>query len=123
MLPEEDGSHNIETNVDLSYLDDQTTEMFTDIQRKYPDLYAKSKHDIGQFNRFEVHADIDQKLSCKQKQISRFLPAAALQDLDKYFKAHVFSFSDGGEDKYCANITSTRRPQAKEVSEISANIH
>ena len=59
MLPEEDGSHNIETNVDLSYLDDQTTEMFTDIQRKYPDLYAKSKHDIGQFNGFEVHADID----------------------------------------------------------------
>ena len=91
MLPEEDGSNNIETNVDLSHLDDQATEMFTDIRRKYPDLYAKSKHDIGQFTGFEVHADIHQKLNCKQKQRSRFLPAAALLDLEKYFQADVFS--------------------------------
>ena len=89
MFPEEDGSNNIETTVDLSHLDDQTTEMFTDIRRKYPDLYAQSKHDIGMFNGFEIHADIDPKLNCKQKQRSRFLPTAALQDLGKYFQADV----------------------------------
>ena len=32
MLPEEDGSHNIKTNMDLSHLDAQDTEMFTDIR-------------------------------------------------------------------------------------------
>ena len=119
MLPEEDGSNNIETNVDLSHLVAQITEMFTDIRRKYPDLYARSKHDIGMFNGFEVQADIDQSLNSKQKQRSRFLPVAALQDLEKYFQADVFSFSDGGEDKYCSNITLTRRPQAKEVNETT----
>ena len=69
------------------------------------------------FNGFGVHTDIDQKRNCKQKQRSRFLAAAALQDLEKYFQADVFGFSDWGKDKYCANITLTRRPQAKEVNE------
>ena len=76
MFPEEDGSNNIETTVNLSHLDDQTTEMFTDIRRKYPDLYAQSKHDIGMFKGFEIHAD--PKLNCKQKQRSRFLPFFAI---------------------------------------------
>ena len=100
MLREEDGSNNIETNVDLSHLVAQITEMFTDIRRKYPDLYARSKHDIGMFNGFEIHADIDPKLNCQQKHRSRFLPTAALQDLEKYVQADVFSFRSSQDREY-----------------------
>ena len=74
--------------------------MFTDIRRKYPELYATQKHKVGQFTGFQIHADIDKTVNCKQKERSRFMPKTALQDMEKYFSSDVFQFLDGGEDRF-----------------------
>ena len=42
------------------------------------------------------------------------MPETAKQDLSKYYNSGLFSISTGGIDRYCCNITLTRRPSQKE---------
>ena len=57
---------------------------------------------------------MDPSVSCKQRQRTRILPPSAMLDLNAYKESNVFIDSIGGSDCYCANITLTKRPTAKE---------
>ena len=80
--------------------------------KEYEDIFRVHKFHIGQFPHWQAKAKMNNTILCKQKKRSIVFPPSAERDILSYQKARVFEPSVGGTDRFCANLTLTKRPSA-----------
>ena len=113
IIPEKSPGGHIQ-KIDTKHLSTNSKHALQLFLNEYQDIFSKHKHHIGNFPHFQASAIMDPSVSCKQRQRTRILPPSAMLDLNAYKKSNVFIDSIGGSDRYCSNITLTKRPTAKE---------